>query len=565
MRQLRSRHWKRATWKRASVVGLGLALALSACSSSSANGGGSTTSTTSPSPGTVSGTLTGAMASGAIDTLDPNRWYFAVTWGLANAMCTTLIRYADESGTPGTTLVPGTANLPVISSNGLEYTYTLRPGVRFSNGQPITPADIKYTYLRLMAPAIDTGTGYYFTNVIGATAYLAGTSKTVAGITTTANSISFHLNAPDGAFLYKTALPTTCPVPVGTSMKAQDNGTIEETYASGPFYLQSYSPGRQLVLAFNKNYDQALGDRGHVAKISFTIGVQSTQATLEIKANQLDFNTSNLATADILNISHDPALAAQVHTSARPGITYLFLNYEVPPLNNLDVRKAINFAINRTQIEQQWGGPLAGTPTDQLVPPALVDYKQYSIYPSTPDLTMAKKLMSESGVKLPISLALRCQNDAPGFMNMAAVIQSNLRAIGINITIEGTPNSVNSSYISNPKSHTPMGIEPWSADFPDAEAIINTGLDPATPNFAANFSHFGVASFVPQFVAAGAALGATRVKLYQELDYNLMAQQAPYAPLFNPRWYDFVSTRLGGYVYSQALDAINYNTLYIKS
>ena len=55
------------------------------------------------------------------------------------------------------------------------------------------------------------------------------------------------------------------------------------------------------------------------------------------------------------------------------------------------------------------------------------------------------------------------------------------------------------------------------------------------------------------------------MKLYQELDYNLMAQQAPYAPLFNPRLYDFVSTRLGGYVYSQALDAINYNTLYIKS
>ena len=213
------------------------------------------------------------MASGAIDTLDPNRWYFAVTWGLANAMCTTLIRYGDVSGTAGTKLVPGTANLPTISSNGLTYTYTLRPGARFSNGTPITPADIKYTWLRLMAPAIDTGTGYYFTNVIGAPAYLAGTSKTVAGITTTANSITFHLTAPDGAFLYKTALPTTCPVPVGTSMKPENNGTIEQTYASGPFKLQSYSPGRQLVLAFNKNYDQALGDRGHVAKIQFTIGV----------------------------------------------------------------------------------------------------------------------------------------------------------------------------------------------------------------------------------------------------------------------------------------------------
>jgi peptide/nickel transport system substrate-binding protein len=348
-------------------------------------------------------------------------------------------------------------------------------------------------------------------------------------------------------------------------MKPQNNGTIEETYASGPFKLASYSPGRQLVLAFNKNYDQALGARGHVSKIQFTIGVASTQATEEIQAGQLDFNTSNLDTADIIKISTNPALAAQVHTSARPGITYLFLNYEVKPLNNVDVRKAINYAIDRTAIEAQWGGPLAGTPTDQLVPPALVDYKKYSIYPNTPDLTKAKALMTASGVKLPVSLDIRTQNDAPGFMNMAAVIQSDLKPIGINLTVQGTPNSVNSSYISNYKDHVPMGIEPWSADFPDADAIINTGLDPATPNFAANFSHFGVASFISQFNAAAAALGATRVKDYEQLDYNLMSQQAPYAPLFNPRWYDFVSSRLGGYVYSQAMDAINYNTLYIKS
>jgi peptide/nickel transport system substrate-binding protein len=544
------------------VLGFALLLTLAACGSSN---GGSGTTTPTVKPGVAVGTLTGAMASGAIDTLDPNRWYFAVTWGLANAMCTTLIRYADVPGTAGTKLVPGTANLPVISANGLTYTYTLRPGARFSNGSPITPADIKYTWLRLMAPAIDTGTGYYFANVIGANAYLAGTSKTVAGITTTATSITFHLSAPDGAFLYKTALPTTCPVPTGTSMKPENNGTIEQNYASGPFKLQSYSPGRQIVLAFNKNYDQSLGVRGHVAKIVFTIGVESTQATLEIEAGQLDFNTSNLATADILKISHDAALASQVHQSARPDITYLFLNYEVPPLNNVDVRKAINFAINRTAIEAQWGGPLAGTPTDQIVPPALVDYKKYTIYPNTPNLTEAKKLMAESGVKLPISLYIRTQNDAPGFVNMATVIQSNLKAIGINLAIKATPNSVNSSYISNPKSYTPMGIEPWSSDFPDADAIINTGMYPGTPNFAGNFSHFGVASFIPEFKQAAAALGAARIKDYEQLDYNLMSEQATYAPLFNPRWYDFVSARLGGYVYSEAMDAINYNTLYIKS
>jgi ABC-type transport system substrate-binding protein len=559
---------RRAAW--AALAALALVAAACGSSSSGTKGASSPSSspggvTGEPKPGVATGTLTGAMSSGAIDTLDPNAWYFAVTWGLANAMCTTLIRYADLPGTAGTTLVPGTASLPTISHHGLLYTYTLRPGARFADGQPITPADIKYTWLRLMNPAVDTGTGYYFTNVIGAPAYLAGKSKTVPGITTTSNSVSFHLSAPDGAFEYKTALPTTCPVPAGTPMKPISNGSIEEKYASGPFKLQSYQPGRQLTLVFNKSYDQALGDRGHVAKIVFKIGVDSQQAVEEIQAGQLDFNTTNLDTADILRLSHDTALASQIHISARPDIIYVFLNFQVPPLNNVDVRKAINFAINRTQILAEWGGPLAGSPTDEITPPALVDYKKYTIYPNTPDLPMAKKLMAESGVKTPVTLGLRVIDDEPGFVNMGEVIKADLAPLGINVNVEGSPNSVNSSIISNYKTHTAMGIEPWSADFPDDEAIINTGMNPANPDFAANFSHFNVKSFIPQFEQAAAALGQERIRDYQRLDYDLMSKEAPYAPLLNPRWFDFVSTRLGGYVYSQAMDAINYNTLYVKS
>jgi peptide/nickel transport system substrate-binding protein len=551
------------------VAGVALAataaLVLAACSSSGTSGNSaSPTGSAAPKAGVVSGTLTGAMASGAIDSMDPNRWYFAVTWGLANALCTTLVRYADEPGTAGTTIVPGTANLPVMSDNGLVYTFTMRPGARFSDGQPITTADIKYTFMRLMAPAVNTGTGVYFTNVIGANAYMNGTSKTVPGITTTANTISFHLTSPDGAFIYKAALPTTCPVPAGTPLKPIENGSLEEQYASGPFKLESYSPSRQIVLEFNKEYDQALGARGHVAKIVFTIGDASTQAVEQIQAGQLDFNTSNLATADILKLSQNAALASQIHSSPRPSLTYIFLNNQVAPLNNLDVRKAINYAVNRTAILAQWGGPLAGSPSDQIIPAGQSDYKQYTIYPNTPNLTEAKALMKESGVKTPVTLVLRTQNDAPGFMNMAQVIQSNLAPIGINVQIVGSPNSVNGSYITNYKARVPMGIEPWSLDFPDGEAIINTGLDPQTPDALANMARFSAASFITPFNQAVTQTGAARVSAYEALDQQVMAQQAPYAPLFNPRWYDFVSSRLGGYVYSEAMDAINYNTLYIK-
>lgn len=534
------------------------ALGLAACSSST------TTATTSssggpPKPGVAVGTLTGAMASGAIDTLDPNRWYFAVTWGLANALCTTLVRYAD---TEAVKIVPGIANLPVVTDNGLDWTYTLRPGARFSDGQPITPADIKYTYLRLMNPAINTGTGEYFYNVIGAPAYLLGKSNTISGITTTANSISFHLSAPDGAFLYKSALPTTCPVPVGTPMKPIVNGSLEEKYASGPFKIQSYEPSRQLVLVFNKNYDQSLGARGHVAKIVFTIGDAATEATLQIMAGQLDFDTSNLATADIIKISTDPALASQVHISPEQAITYLFVNYQVPPFNNVDVRKAINYAINREAILAQWGGPLAGTVTDQIIPIGLPSYKQYTVYPNTPDLATAQKLMKESGVKTPFTTQLRTQNDAPGFMNMAQVIQSNLKAIGINVQIVGSPNSVNYSYISNPSAHVPMGIQPWGLDFPDPEAVLNAQVDPATPDQPAQMSRWTDPAFIPVFNDDIGLTGAARNTAYANLDYEVMSQQAPIAPIFDPRWYDFVSKRLGGYVFSYG--SIDYNTLYIK-
>ncbi len=553
---------QRPTKPLAALAAVAALLAAACGSSSSSNSGGGGSG--GPKPGVATGTLTAAMSSGAIDTIDPNRWWFAVTWGLANALCTTLVRYADKPGVGGTDIVPGTASLPKITDNGKVYTFTMRPGAKFSDGKPITPADVKYSFERLMNPKVATGTGGYFTALIGANDYMAGKSNDIPGITTTDTTISFHLSQADGAFLYKAALPTTCPVPVGTPMKPIEDGSLEKNYASGPFKIASYAPSRQLVLVFNKNYDQKLGVRGHVATIDFTIGSQSTQSVLQIQAGQLDFQVSNLATADIIKLSQNKALADQVHDSARPSLTYIFLNNEVPPLNNVDVRKAINYAINRTAILAQWGGPLAGAPSDQIIPAGQSDYKQFNIYPNTPDLAKAKALMKAAHVKLPVTLALRTQNDTPGFINMAQVIQANLKPLGINVQIVGTPNSVNSSFITNYKAHVPMGIEPWSLDFPDGEAIINTGLDPSQPNGPPNMARWGDKAFIPAFTNVLALQGSARAAAYEDLDQKIMSEQAPYAPIFNPKWYDFVSKRLGGYVYSEAMDAINYNTLFIK-
>jgi ABC-type transport system substrate-binding protein len=77
-------------------------------------------------------------------------------------------------------------------------------------------------------------------------------------------------------------------------------------------------------------------------------------------------------------------------------------------------------------------------------------------------------------------------------------------------------------------------------------------------------ARWGDKAFIPAFNNVLALQGQARQTAYENLDEQIMSQQAPYAPIFNPKWYDFVSKRLGGYVYSEAMDAINYNTLFIK-
>jgi ABC-type transport system substrate-binding protein len=107
----------RLRWAGGGALAATMAVLLAACGSS---GGSTSGAASSPATatGAPTGTLTGAMSSGAIDSMDPNRWYFAVTWGLSNALCTPLVRYADASGTAGTAVVPGIASLPVISKSG---------------------------------------------------------------------------------------------------------------------------------------------------------------------------------------------------------------------------------------------------------------------------------------------------------------------------------------------------------------------------------------------------------------------------------------------------------------
>ena len=485
-------------------------------------------------PAVKGGEVTVGLPAGGIDHLEPTLWYFQTTWQIAYATCTPLVTFKDSVGEAGKRVVPGLANLPKISDGGRLYTFTLKQGVEFASGNPITAADIKYTFLRMLSPKLASPGAGFFSDVVGAAAYNAGKAKTVSGITTSGRSISFRLMKPVGSFLYRLTMPFACPVPSGTPMKAVEDGSILQ---SGPYVVQSYTPQRELVLARNPHYNaKVLGARGKADTIRIQIGVDNAQAGLLIRTGQIATYMDFLAPSDASQALNDATLKGRVFVDTLPAVTYLWLNNDVAPFNNVKVRQAVNYAVNRSDIVRIWGGEAQAKATDQVLPPTEPGWKNVSIYPMTSNLAKAKSLMRESGVSLPVRVTLRTVSDLAGYSAVAQAVQAQLKQIGIDVSIKLAQNSVNEGIITTRKNHVPMGINSWFQDYPHPDDFIGVLLDGTriTPTGDQNKANFNSAKINKEIASLEPLTGSSSGARWNKLDVQIMRGYAPWAPLFNP-------------------------------
>jgi len=477
-----------------------------------------------------------AIPSGSIDHLDPALWYFASTWKLSLATCTPLLTFPDKEGAAGKVVIGGIANLPKISNGGTTYTFQIKPGLKFPNGQPINAAVEKATFERLNGKKLASPAVGFF-NVI-------------KSIKASGNTLTMNLTSPVGSFLKRMTVPWTCPVPLNASKNAVENGSL---LLDGPYVVTKYVPDRSLVLTKNPAYNaKELGDRGHFDTINIDIGVDASQAELQIKAGQLDGYLDRLPAAAVNQDLTDPSLKGRIFLNPTPSVNYLWLNNDVPPFNNVKVRQAVNYAINRNAILRVWGGRSQGQITDQILPPTMGGFHDVQIYPANGNLAKAKQLMAASGVKTPINTTIRTRSDAPGFLEMAQAVQSELKAIGLNLTIKSAPDSVNGGVISTRANKVPMGINNWTQDYPDGDDFFGPLLDGRriTPTNNNNYAAFNNAWVEKQIDRINPMVGTARDNAWETLDIQTMRQFAPWAPLNNPTWVDLLSSRLTGYVYT---------------
>ncbi len=506
-----------------------------------------------PATAAPSGTKAGSelvvgVAAGSIDHLDPNLAYYASSWRIVWMACTPLLTLADAAGEEGKKIVAGLADLPQVSDDGLTYTFKLRDGVKFANGTPISGDDVKATFLRIFSPKLASPVAGFFTSIVGASDFGAGKATDIAGITVNGNEIAFKLIQQQASFANRLTMPLACIVPKDASVEPQENG---ELLVTGPYMVKSYEPNHELILVRNPNYSGP--ERGHFDQITVQIGIDPAQAGLLIRANQLDVYLDPLAAADASQIIQDQSLKDRVFVNQDPTTVYLWMNNDVAPFDNVKVRQAVNYALDRQALLRVWGGPSQGQVTTQILPAAMEGWKEVNNYPYTPDLAKAKQLLTEAGVTLPIETTLRTINDVPGYMNLAQAIQAQLKEIGINVKIESATNSVNGSVIQTRANHVPMALDSWTIDYADPDDVIDTLLNGSriTGTNNQNRACFNVAEINKLIDDMNAVSGADRGARWQAIDQKIMSEYAPWAPVLYPVHVDLISQRVKvpGWIY----------------
>ncbi len=538
---------RRAALLLAFVLALAATLVAAGCGgSSSSTSTSSTGATGTPASAAVQG---GTLRAGMVDNpdhLDPALSYTNEGWEILEATNNGLLTFKKAAGAPGNVIVPDiAAALPKVSADGKTYTFKLRDGVRF--GAPVSrvvkPSDFKYSIERLFR--VDSGGVGFYTGIAGAEQYAKTRKGGISGIVADdqKNTITFKLSKKDGTFLEYMAMPFAFVVPKGTPSK--DISTDAKwRVATGPYSVSSYVPKDHLTISRNPSFKSWTADTpaGNLDKIDVKIGVTPEQAVNEVANDQLDWYFQQVAPDRLTEIK--ARYPKQVDNYTRNNITFFTLNTRKPPMDNVKVRQALNYAVDRSALVKIFGGQ--GAATENVVPPGLgASYVKHDFYPY--DLAKAKALVDASGTKGQ-SIQVWSSNTDPQ-PKAAQYMASVLDSLGYKATVKTLDEGVYYDTVAAQKSDPQISYNDWNQDYPEASDWIDLLLngDRITNVGNNNGSNIDVPALNAKSSAAlQMPVGAARDAQWAQLDATYMKDHAPLIPFLNRQFPKFSSAKLGG-------------------
>ncbi len=555
-----------------------IGLVAAACGSSGTPS--STPSTTGGAPSTTAPTGVpqgGTLKMVGTEFLDP--WggdgYYGKNWQLEFMTSNCLV---DPEPNPGDgkvpTLQPGLAEaMPTISGDGKTYTFTVRQGIVYSDGTPFQAADVKAYMERALDPAEGyqgaLGSGYY-NGIVGMDKYApSGATKAgapdISGITVSGNDVVFALTAPDPDFVAKMGLRFVCPEKPGGS---HTRAMVPEA-TTGP-YMVTTATDKQLVVVRNPHWwdnakimglDKFKGQLWNIDGFTLDIGVSADAQLLQLKNNQIDMGwDAGMITslAQRKQVEGDADLSKRFRADLDPFTRFYSLNTAVPPLNNVKLRQAINYAINRQALVAING---AGQPWSMIESKALMPGAT-DVYPNASDVEKAKQLIKESGVKTPIKLKF-LHGEKPPAPALGAALKAQLDAVGFDVQIITHPGKGYYGFAADDKNGFNIMGAGWAPDWVDGASAIGPVLTKAAIG-GFNLSRLNDPTFESGFAKVDALpYDAARTLAWADFATTVTTDIAPLATWLQDEELNLLSNRVGGFQYDPA-HLVNMATLYIK-
>jgi peptide/nickel transport system substrate-binding protein len=503
------------------------------------------------------------VASSAQGTIDPHINYTLQYWQVYQMVYDGLTAFKKAAGSKGFTVVADLAEeLPAPADDGKSYTFKLRKGIKFSDGREVTVKDVVASFQRIFKVSGPTS-GTFYATIVGADKCMADAAGcTLEGGVVgdeAAGTVTINLTRPDPELFYKLGVPHAAILPADAP--PSDVGT-QPIPGTGAYTIASFDPNTGMKIVRNPHFKEWSADAqpdGYPDEINYDFGLSDEAQVTAVQNGEADWMFNEPPTDRLGEIGTN--YKDQVFINTLTAWWYAPMNTNIPPFNNVKARQALNYAVDRNALVNLFGGPVLASPVCQVLPPGFpghVDYCPYTKDPgaawTAPDMEKAKQLVQESGTAGQEVAVIVEDNSIP--RNIGVYLQSVLNELGYKASMKAISPNIHFTYIQNTNNNVQLSVSQWYQDYPAASNFLHVlfGCDsfhPGTDSSVniAGFCDKAIDGKMKEALALAVTDQAAADKLWAEIDREV-TDMAPAVPLFTPKHIDFVSKRVGNFMFN---------------
>jgi peptide/nickel transport system substrate-binding protein len=593
--------------------------------------GGETGATGSTGSDLAGGTLRMGQVSDVDVAFDPQKSYYSVTWEYYRCCLTrNLMSYKGvPTSEGGSEIFPDlAAGEPAISDDQLTWTFTLKDGIFY--GDPFSDVEITaQDFIRALEregnPKANVG-GYsfYYYVIEGFQDFEAGKADSISGLSAPDDkTLVVKLTDPTADLAYRFAMVATAPIPPNGDARLGAAEGHDKNYgrymvSSGPYQFEGsenldfsadpkdqapvagYVPGREIVLVRNPGWDPATDDlrKAYPDRIEVTIGGDETDLYNKVIAGDLDYIVDGVVPPEMIReYQADPELQSRIFAYQSDAVRYIAMNAAMPPFDDVHVRKALNWAVNKEGMRQLRGGPTVGDIAghiivDSLENGLLADYDPYATPNGEGDMQKAKDEMAQSKYDSdgdgvcddPVCDGVLSYTDsAAPYPKQAALLGPIFEELGITMDVKGLDRTTMYNSCNDANTHFQLCLGPaWGKDYGDAitfglplfhsssawESCCNYALLGTTPDQLKGWG-YDVTS-VPSVddkvdECSDTPPGDARFQCWADLDKQLMEEVVPWVPYVFDVNVDTISANVLNYSFDQFAGIAAFDQMAVSS